>query len=91
MTGIVILALAAAAAGWYVLTGYAFRYKRCRGLGSEPLGPGAASKRAGSKQCRECGGYGRVLRMAAAYRAGRRRGRRGPASRSRQPRRGARQ
>lgn len=78
----VILALIGLAAAWYALTGYAFRYKRCRhcrGLGTEALGPGAATVKAGSKTCRECKGYGRVLRMAAARRA--RRGGRRPARR----------
>jgi hypothetical protein len=82
MTGIVILALALLATCWYGWTGYIRRYKKCRhcrGRGTEALGSGAAGKRSGSKTCRECKGYGRVLRMAAARRA--RRGGRRPARR----------
>jgi hypothetical protein len=85
MAGIALLAALILAAGWYVLTGYVFRYKRCRhcrGLGTEALGPGAATSRSGTKQCRECHGYARVLRWAALDADGRRRGaRRRPARR----------
>jgi hypothetical protein len=70
MTGIVILALAGLAACWYAVTRYVVRYKRCRhcrGLGTESLGAGAATARAGRGRCRECKGYGRVLRLAARH------------------------
>lgn len=78
--GIALLAALILAAGWYVLTGYVFRYKRCRhcrGLGTEALGPGDATSRSGTKQCRECHGYARVLRWAARDADGRRHGGRG--------------
>jgi hypothetical protein len=76
---IAILVLIVTAAAWYGLTGHVFRYKRCRhcrGLGTEALGPGAATARSGTKQCRECHGYGRVLRWAARNADGRGRARR---------------
>lgn len=73
MLAVLVTLVIAAGGGWYAVTGYVARYKRCRrcnGLGFEPSRGIFSSS--SYRMCRRCQGYGHVPRAAARHVARRR-------------------